>query len=158
MNIRVYQPEELSAILVRASQTAMAQVSQREQPDAAYEAVAGQIHQMYQMVLRTPGSALLVADWPPGVIGQGPAGYVLLMPQPNPFTGAKEMFVMDIFTDPRLRGARVGKQLLEFARWYARFAGCQGIAAQVALHNPESLRLFTRSGYQPERVVVGQRC
>jgi len=129
----------------------------RELPGATSQGVAGQLHQMYRNVLMAPQATILVADWPPGLRGEGPAGYALLYPQANAFTGERELIVMDVYANPVLRGRRVGRLLLEKAAEYARGIGCSSLAAQVALHNQPSLRLFERCGFGAERVVVGRR-
>lgn len=156
--IRSYRAEEMPWILQRAMETAWAQLVGRDLPHASSEAVAGQVQLMYQMALQTPHATILVADWPQGMEEAGPAAYALLMPQPNAFTGAREVIVLDIFTDPRLRGRRVGRSLLYHAEQYARSVGCQSLVAQVALHNRSSLQMLTGAGFQAERVVVGKRC
>lgn len=135
----------------------MAQVVAREMPAAAPEAVAGQLVQMYDRVLRLPGSAVLVADLPSVAAADGPAAHVLLMPQPNPFTGEPEMVIMDIFTHPATRGKGVGKQMLRHSRAWAEAMGCRSLVAQIALQNSASLALFRAAGFQVERVTAGLR-
>jgi len=113
---------------------------------------------MYAMALAMPGGAVLVVDWPHGVAGdRGPAAYALLMPQPNAFTGERELVVLDIYVNPHLRGHRVARLLLDRAAGYARSIGCGMLVAQVALHNRSSLRLFEGAGFAGERVVLGRR-
>lgn len=161
--IRHYRADELPFILRRGVETSLAQVVPREAPGAAVGGVAEQLHRMYQLTLQQPGAAILVAEWPPGTAtpqvaaAEGPAAYVLLLPQPNAFTGEPELMVMDIFTHPFLRGRGVGKGLLAAAEQYARSLGCASSAAQVALHNGSSLRLFSSCGFQQERVLLGRR-
>jgi GNAT superfamily N-acetyltransferase len=154
--VRPYRLAELPAILERGVQTALAQVVGREAPGAGYDQVAGQLHRMYQNALGVPQSTILVVDWPNGGM-PGPAAYALLMPQPNAFTAEPEVIIMDIFTDPAVRGRGVGRALLTGAADYARSIGCHGLVAQVALHNQPSLAMFTGSGFHGERVVVGKR-
>jgi ribosomal protein S18 acetylase RimI-like enzyme len=155
--IRTYRADELPAIVQRGVATALAQVVGREAPAGSYENVSGQLQRMYQQALQVPYTTILVADWPPGTSGDGPAAYALLMPQPNAFTAESELIILDIFTDPALRGRRVGRELLKLASQYARAAGCRSLVAQVALHNQPSLKLFMGSGFQGERVVLGRR-
>jgi GNAT superfamily N-acetyltransferase len=156
LSVRPYRLTELPGILERGVQTALAQVVGREAPGAGQSQVAGQLHRMYQNALAVPQTTILVVDWPSPTVA-GPAAYALLMPQPNAFTAEPEVVVMDIFTDPALRGRGVGRALLESAAEYARGSGCHGLVAQVALHNQSSLAMFTGSGFQGERVVVGKR-
>lgn len=160
--VRPYRLNELPAILERGVQTATAQVVGREAPGAGYEQVAGQLHRMYRNALAVPQSTILVVDWPSPATATAapaatPAAYALLTPQPNAFTAEPEVIIMDIFTDPALRGRGVGRALLESAAEYARSIGCRGLIAQVALHNQPSLAMFAGSGFRGERVVMGKR-
>lgn len=154
---RAYRPDELGAIMEQALQTATAQVVAREAPAAGHDALATQLYRMYEGTLKTPLATLLVADWPPPAAGTGPAGYVLLLPQANPFTGEAEAVVMDIFTNPALRGRGVGRAMLREAGRYAASIGAKSLVAQVALHNRASLAMFLGEGFQGERVVLGKR-
>lgn len=158
LSVRKYRPEELSWIVQRAAETAWAQLVARDLADASPDGVRAQTQRMYQLALSAPGGEILVADWPAGCHEPGPAAYALLMPQPNAFTGRGEVIVLDIYTDPRLRGRRVGATLLQHAEQFAWAAGCSTLVAQVALHNRSSLQLFQRFGYAPERLVLGKRC
>lgn len=157
LTVRPYRREELPWIVKCAVQTSADQVVAREAPGGSPEVVAAQACRMYESVLMTPQATLLVADWPPGVRGEGPAGYALLLPQPNAFTGEREVVIMDIYTNPVLRGRHVGRLLVEKAAEYARSIGCRSLVAQIALHNGPSRRLFERAGFAQERVVVGRR-
>lgn len=151
--IRPYRAGELPLMLQRGTETSRAQLVRRELPGATAEGVATQLLGMYLMALQVPDSTILVADLPAGGMG----GYALLMPQANPFTGERELVVMDIFTEPAARGTGWGRMLLQEAATYARRIGAPSLVAQVALHNESSLRLFQRSGFQGERVVLGRR-
>jgi GNAT superfamily N-acetyltransferase len=158
LRIRPYRPDELPRIIDCASHSGVENLVQRDLPGATRPGVAGQMARMFTYVLSVPESALLVVDWPPGAQPDGkPAGYALLLPQPNAFTGEREVVVMDIFTHPALRGQGVGKALLARAAEYARALGAGGLVAQIALHNQASLALFRSAGYAGERVVVGRR-
>ncbi|HLN64983.1 MAG TPA: GNAT family N-acetyltransferase [Symbiobacteriaceae bacterium] len=157
ITVRPYRREELPAIVGRGVETAIASLVQRDLPAGSHEAVQTQLVRMYQNALLVPDTTILVATWPAGVPGAGLAGYTLLMPQPNAFTGERELVVMDIWTHPHLRGRGVGKALLEHAAAYARTVRCPSLTAQIALHNQASLSLFRAAGYAGERVVVGRR-
>lgn len=157
MVIRPYRADELPLVLATSSRTAAEQLVRRDLPAATPDRVAAQLYRMYQNALLVPQTTILVADWPPGVKGEGLAGYALLMPQPNAFTGEPELVVLDVYTSPVLRGRGVGKALLARAAEYGRAAGCASVAAQVALHNSASLRMFGGAGFEQERVVVGRR-
>ena len=157
LTVRPYRREDLPHIVKCGVQTAAGQLVAREAPGASAEGVAAQASRMFEWVLMTPQATLLVAEWPAGTQRQEPAGYVLLMPQPNAFTGEREVVVMDIYTNPALRGHRLGRLLLDKAAEYARAIGCPSLVAQVALHNGPSRRLFERCGFAGERVVVGRR-
>ncbi len=158
LTVRRYQPEELPAILQRSVETARTQLVARDQTTATPLGVESQMRHMYQIALATPGATILVADWPGGGAVTGPAAYVLLMPQASAFTAEREIIVLDIYTDPRLRGRKVGRTLLQHAEQYARSLGCRaGLVAQVALHNRASLQMLLKAGYAPERLVVGKR-
>lgn len=156
--VRTYRTDELPAILRAGLQTARDQLVARDLPGATPDGLAGQLSRMYQNAMTVPQSTILVVDWPPGMAGDGPAAYALLMPQPNAFTGERELVVMDIYTNPALRGRRVGRLLLQRAAEYGRSIGCASMVAQVALHNQASLAMFRGSGYNLERVIVGRRC
>lgn len=153
--IRPYRAEELPLLMERGLQTALDQLVRRDYPAASVAGVKHQTDRMYQIALTTPHSTVLVADWPG--LADPPAGHALLMPQNNPLTGDAEIFILDIFTHPALRGRGVGKELLRAAEAYAKQIGCSSLAAQVALHNQSSMRMFLGTGYQQERVVVGKR-
>ncbi|HWI63926.1 MAG TPA: GNAT family N-acetyltransferase [Symbiobacteriaceae bacterium] len=155
--IRTYRSEELPAIVQCSVGTAVGQLVARDLPGATAQGLVGQIQGMYQNALLMPGATVLVADWPAGIKGQGPAGYALLMPQPNGFTGEQEVVVLDIYTNPALRGRKVGRLLLEQALQYAKKLGAGGLVAQIALHNAASRALFRSGGFVEERVVVGKR-
>lgn len=166
--IRHARAEDWPVILMLSVQTASAQVTRRELPGALPAGLAAQAERMYRAALQVPGAALLVLDWPgpaaqtaPGDSRAGApgsiAGYLLVMPQANPFTGEREAIILDIFCHPALRARGVGSYLLQQAASYARSQGCQSLAAQVALHNQPSLRLFARAGFEQERVIVGRR-
>jgi ribosomal protein S18 acetylase RimI-like enzyme len=157
LSIRLYRQEELPIILQRGVQTAQVQLSARELPSGDPQAVAAQLYRMYQSALQTSGAAIAVVDRPMEMGREGPAAHALLMPQSNPFTGERELVVLDIWTDPALRGRQLGKALLQWAEGYGRSIGCGSLVAQVALQNAPSLRLFERSGFAQERVVVGRR-
>jgi ribosomal protein S18 acetylase RimI-like enzyme len=159
LRIRPYRPEELPAVIDRGVQTALQQLVQRDLPGATYEGVAGQVHKMFAYVLSMPDATVLVAEMAPDVApgGAAPAGYALLMPQPNAFTGEREMVIMDLFTDPALRGRGLGKALVRQACEYARSIGCGGVVAQVALHNQASQATLRSAGFVGERVIVGLR-
>lgn len=153
--IRPYRPEELSLVIHRGLRSAWDQLVARERPLAQGESMASQFGEMYRAVLATPGAALLVAEGP-NVPEPGPAGHILLYPQANPFTGAREVVVMDIWVHPALRGEGLGRELLREAERRARTIGGRGLVAQIALHNPSSQALFRRMGFRQERVVVGR--
>jgi ribosomal protein S18 acetylase RimI-like enzyme len=158
VQVRPYRQAELSAIMTRGMQTARESLVARDLPAARPEAVQAQLVSMYQNALLMPQATVLVADWPPGARSDGgPAGYALLMPQPNAFTGEREVVVMDVWTHPALRGRGVGKTLLQQAEAYARSVGCASLTAQIALHNQASQALFRSAGFANERVVVGKR-
>ncbi len=157
LTVRPYRPEELPIILQRCMQSARDQLALREVPGATGEGMARQMRGMYQRALLVPHATILVAEWPPGAPGDGPAAHALLMPQANAFTGERELVVLDIWTHPALRGRRLGRLLLQQAEAYARAVGCLSLTAQVALHNRSSLRMFLGSGYQPERTILGKR-
>lgn len=157
IGIRPYRVDELPLVVACSARAAVDQLVRRDLPGATHERVAGQVYRMYQNALLMPQATVLIADWPSGTGGEGVAGYALLMPQPNAFTGEKELVVMDIYTSPSLRGKGLGKAMLQRAFDYARAVGCGSLAAQVALHNQASLALFRSSGFEGERVVVGRR-
>jgi len=145
--------------LARGTASARDQLVGRELPLAREDALRYQFHTMYRMVLGTPDSALLVAELPTGLsagAAPGPVGHVLLLPQANPFTGAPEVVVMDIWVHPDLRSRGIGSRLLAEAERHARQVGARGLVAQIALHNAASLKLFQRAGFAPERVVAGK--
>ncbi|MFZ5817115.1 MAG: GNAT family N-acetyltransferase [Bacillota bacterium] len=153
--IRPHRADELPLILQRAMASAREQLSAREVPLASPDRVARQLQEMYRVVLATPGSALLVAEgWE--LPEPGPAGHLLLMPQASPFTGIREVVVMDIWVHPGLRGRKIGSALVEEAERYARSISARGLVAQIALHNQASLALFARMGFGQERVVAGK--
>jgi len=159
LSVRMFNPWELPAMIACAVETAMAQLVPRDRPFGTREAVSAQILRMYDAALSQPGGTILVAEEAGEQAEPGTSvlhGWVLLMPQPNPFTGAPELVVMDIFTAPALRGRGIAKRLLAEAERHARELGCGSLAAQVALHNRSSLRLFQGAGYDSERLVVGK--
>lgn len=153
--IRPYRMEELPIVLHRGLASAYDQLVDRERPLAQPDGMARQFHEMYRGVLSTPGATLLVADGV-GVPEPGPAGHALLLPQPNPFTGVREVVIMDIWVHPSLRGRGIGANLVQEAERHARGLGARGIVAQIALHNKASLALFGAMGFQQERVVAGK--
>lgn len=146
-------------MIQRGIETAAWQVVPRESPGATPLGVATQLTWMYIRALEHAESTALVIDWPdPGRgAGGGPAAYTLLMPEPNPFTGERELVVLDIWTNPALRGRGIGQRILDGAEAYGGTIGCQSMVAQIALQNQPSLNLFRKSGFQTERVVVGRR-
>lgn len=153
--IRPYRVEELPTVVARGIRSAWDQLVERERPLAQAEAVSRQFTDMYRSVLATPGAALLIVE-APGLPAFGPAGHALLYPQANPFTGAREVVVMDIWVHPLLRGQGIGSELLREAERHARGSGGRGLVAQIALHNHASQALFRRMGFRPERLVVGR--
>lgn len=153
--IRPYRMEELPVVLRRALASAWDQLVERERPLAQPDAMARQLREMYRAVLNTPGGALLVADGTT-LPEPGPAGHLLLLPQPNPFTGVREVVIMDIWVHPSVRKGGVGSAMVREAERYARTLGARGLVAQIALHNPASLALFRHAGFQQERVVAGR--
>ncbi|HYF77966.1 MAG TPA: GNAT family N-acetyltransferase [Symbiobacteriaceae bacterium] len=162
MQVRPYRREELPAILACSVQTARAQLVGRDLPGATSQGLVRQITNMYESALMMPDTTILVADWPAGTsqgAGQasGPAAYVLAMPQPNPFTGEREVIVLDIYTNPALRGRKVGRLLLDHVTAYAKRVGAGSLVAQIAVHNAASRALFRSGGFVEERVVVGRR-
>jgi ribosomal protein S18 acetylase RimI-like enzyme len=157
LTVRPCRPEELTAILECGVRTAVAQLVARDLPGATADGVRNQLCRMYQNALLVPDATVLVADWPPGVKGEGPAAYALLMPQPNAFTGEREVVILDIYTAPALRGHQVGRTLLSHAATYARSVGARSCVAQIAVHNAASRAMFQRAGFADERVVVGRR-
>lgn len=163
LSVRHFRGNELPHILRRGVETSLAQLVPREIPGATVSGVAAQLHRMYELALQHPKATVLVVDWPAGAAaddfapGTGPAAYTLLLPQPNVFTGEPELMVMDIFTHPYLRGRGIGKELLAAAARYAGAVGCRSLAAQVALHNESSMRLFRACGFQEERLLLGWR-
>lgn len=157
LNVRAFRREELPAIVARSAGTAVGQLVARDLPGATAEGVAGQIRQMYEGALLMPDATVLVVDWPPGASGQGPAAYALVMPQPNGFTGEREMVVLDIFIDPALRGRKLGRPLMDRVLAYGRQIGARSVVAQIAVHNAASRGLFRSCGFAEERVVVGRR-
>jgi ribosomal protein S18 acetylase RimI-like enzyme len=160
LRIRPYRAEELPAILAASVETALAQLVERDRTAAGRDGVVQQLYRMYQQALAVPEATILVAEGlltPPALMGRPEmGGYMLLMPQPNSFTGERELVVLDIYVHPHLRGQGVGRRLLAEAGAYARAVHCHGLVAQVALHNRDSLRLFTRSGFIPERLILGR--
>lgn len=161
--MRHFRGNDLPHILRRGVETSLAQLVPREIPGATVAGVTAQLHRMYELALQQPQATVLVVDWPGGVAATGsapdggPAAYTLLLPQSNVFTGEPELMVMDIFTHPHLRGRGIGRDLLAAAARYADAVGCRSMAAQVALHNRSSLRLFRSCGFQEERVLLGRR-
>lgn len=161
MQVRSFRRDELPAILACSVQTAKAQLVARDLPGATSQGLVRQITSMYESALMMPDTTILVMDWPAGGKegGQapGPAAYVLVMPQPNPFTGEREVVVLDIYTHPALRGRKVGRMLLEHVSAYAKRVGAGSLVAQIAVHNQASRALFRSAGFAEERVVVGRR-
>ncbi|HYF92734.1 MAG TPA: GNAT family N-acetyltransferase [Symbiobacteriaceae bacterium] len=157
LEIRAYRRDEVPGIVGCSVQTAVGQLVARDLPGATAQGVAAQIGLMYQNALMMPDATILVADWPAGVRGNGPAAYALVMPQPNGFTGEREVVVLDIYTNPALRGRKVGRRLMERVMQYARQVGAGGVVAQIAVHNAASRALFRSSGFAEERMVVGRR-
>lgn len=155
--VRAFRREELPAILARSVATAAGQLVLRDLPGATAEGLAGQIRQMFETALLMPDATVLVVDWPAGVSGQGPAAYALVMPQPNGFTGERELVVLDIYIDPLLRGRKLGRPLVDRVLAYGRQVGARSVVAQIAVHNAASRGLFRSSGFAEERVVVGRR-
>lgn len=153
--VRPYRVEELPLVLRRGLASAWDQLVDRELGWAQPDAMGRQFHEMYRAVLSAPGGNLLVAELP-SPPEPGPVGHALLFPQPNPFTGVREVVVMDIWVHPFLRGRSIGSRLLQEAEMYARILGARGLAAQISLHNQASLALFRRAGFRQERVVVGR--
>lgn len=158
MQVRSFRREELPAILACSVQTAQAQLVGRDLPGATSQGLVRQITGMYESALIMPDTTILVADWPAGgAKGAGPAAYVLAMPQPNPFTGEREVVILDIYTNPALRGRKVGRMLLDHVTAYAKRVGAGSLVAQIAVHNQASRALFRSGGFVEERVVVGRR-
>ncbi|MDF2630740.1 MAG: Acetyltransferase family [Symbiobacteriaceae bacterium] len=157
MQVRPFRQEELPAVLACSVQTAAAQLVARDLPGATSQALARQITGMYTNALMMPDATILVMDWPQGAKETGPAAYVLMMPQPNAFTGEREVIILDIYTHPALRGRKVGRLLLEHVSAYAKRVGAGSLVAQIAVHNQASRALFRSAGYAEERVVVGRR-
>jgi GNAT superfamily N-acetyltransferase len=158
MQVRPYRREELPAILACSVQTARAQLVARDLPGATPQGLVRQITNMYESALMMPDTTILVADWPAGTSqGAGPAAYVLAMPQPNPFTGEREVILLDIYTNPALRGRKVGRLLLDHVTAYAKRVGAGSLVAQIAVHNAASRALFRSGGFVEERIVVGRR-
>jgi len=155
VSVRPYRMEELPQVLARGLASAWDQLVDRERGRARADAMRRQFHEMYRMVLSTPGGALFVAELP-APPEPGPVGHALLLPQPNPFTGVREVVVMDIWVHPALRRRSIGSRLLQEAEGYASRIGGRGLVAQIALHNQASLALFGRSGFRQDRVVVGR--
>lgn len=153
--VRPYRVEELPLVLRRGLASAWDQLVDRERGWAQPDGMARQFHEMYRAVLSAPGGTLLVADLP-SPPEPGPVGHELLFPQPNPFTGVREVVVMDIWVHPLLRGRKIGSRLLHEAEVHAHNIGGRGLVAQIALHNQASLALFGRAGFRQERVVVGR--
>lgn len=155
VRVRTYRAAELPLVLERGAASARDQLVARELPLAREDALRYQFQTMYRMVLSTPDSALLVAE-PAGPGGGAVVGHVLLLPQANPFTGAPEVVVMDIWVHPDLRSRGIGSRLVAEAERHARRIGARGLVAQIALHNAASLALFHRAGFAAERVVAGK--
>lgn len=149
--VRPYQMTELGPLLERSLQTASAQLMEREAVRASQSQLATQVQRMFAQTIQTQGGTCLVAADGPSV-----GGYVLLMPAPNVFTGAQEGVVMDLWVDPALRGHGLASLLLQAAERWAESIGATGLAAQVAVHNPSSLRALTKAGYRVERYVLGK--
>lgn len=153
--IRPYRMEELPVIMQRGLASAYEQLSERERPMAQPDGMARQFTEMYRGVLSNPGGTILAADGA-GLPDPGPGAHALLLPQPNPFTGVREVVVMDIWVHPSLRGNGIGSALIREAERFSRSVGGRGLVAQIALHNQASLALFGRMGFQQERVVAGK--
>lgn len=149
--VRPYQMTELGPLMERSLQTAGAQLMERESLRANQSQLATQIQRMFVQTLSAQSGTCLVAT-----DGASLGGYVLLLPAPNPFTGAQEGVVMDLWVDPALRGHGLASLLLQAADQWAESIGATGMAAQVAVHNQASLRALTKAGYRVERYVVGK--
>ncbi|HLO02550.1 MAG TPA: GNAT family N-acetyltransferase [Symbiobacteriaceae bacterium] len=149
--VRPYQMTEISPLMERSLQTAGAQLMEREARRASAAQLATQVQRMFAQTLGAQGGTCLVAT-----NGSAIGGYVLLMPTPNPFTGAQEGVVMDIWVDPGLRGNGMARLLLSATEEWGSSVGVTGLAAQVAVHNQASLRAFLKAGYQVERYVLGK--
>jgi ribosomal protein S18 acetylase RimI-like enzyme len=149
--VRQAHPGELPLLIAESSRTAWEQLCPRQQP-GSFAAAVQRTREMWSQALRQSGTVLVLARE-----GQAPpVGYILLAPQVSPFGGPTELVVLDIWVDPSARGQGAGRRLLGAAEEYARRLAFPGLVAQVAVHNRSSLELFTRAGYQVERVIAGK--
>lgn len=65
-------------------------------------------------------------------------------------------YIYDIFVEEEFRGKGIGKLLLEKAEDYCRKKGHSRIALSVSATNDSAIKLYSRTGYKPERINMAK--
>ncbi len=65
-------------------------------------------------------------------------------------------YIYDIFVEEEFRGKGIGKLLLEKAEDYCRRKGHSRIALSVSATNDSAIKLYSRTGYKPERITMAK--
>lgn len=96
-------------------------------------------------------AVMLVAEDDSGV-----AGYVFVRMEPESIEDLRgsTAYLHDIYVDPKMRRAGVGRQLVEAAKESARTLGSRSLMLGVSPHNDEARRLFEGAGLRPTMVEM----
>ncbi len=83
-------------------------------------------------------------------------GHLIVGQTRGQITGLNFGYVFDIFVEEEFRGKGVGKLLLEKAEDYCRRKGHSRIALSVSATNDSAIKLYSRTGYKPERITMAK--
>ncbi len=67
-------------------------------------------------------------------------------------TDIKTLYIDDLCVDQNCRGKRIGKELYEYAKEFAKDEGCYNLTLNVWSCNPSALRFYESCGLVPQKI------
>jgi ribosomal protein S18 acetylase RimI-like enzyme len=104
----------------------------------------------YENVLKGENSEVFIAEDE----RHGYVGHLIVGQSRGTITGLSFGHVYDVFVEEEFRGKGIGKLLLEKAGDYCRKKGHSRIALSVLATNDSAIKLYSRTGYKPERITT----
>lgn len=106
----------------------------------------------YKNVLKEENSEVFIAEDE----HHKSVGHIIVGKTTGTITGLSFGYIYDIFVEEEFRGRGIGKSLLKKAEDYCRRKGHSRIALSVSATNDSAIKLYSGSGYKPERITMAK--